>query len=1763
MNRIAALFLICAVVVSNVPSTVGFVSPGGLPFPGQTARPLPLLSNPRCQIPRGHGRGNPLGIVPLSVAAVDMRVKSLAVAAFVKLKLIYSCSKAFDANNGTRCCHMPSIVYLSGQLTYYNSCFASNHTTAQDGSPVCLYHCPLNRNGTEFGICAANNSWSEWSAWSNCSHQCFTGTKSRVRSKNIVKYLHGSVINIWNQTETAYCNKRPCLNANVTTRARTRHGGLTFCFFNSTDPVSRFGDCWLKDGKYRCYIDRFALRQAICEPVNGSYSNWTDWSTCSHDCFTGLQTRNRTCINTKYGGTCEYAETTHTRYCNTHSCHDLSNCTKATFNGSETCCMFGMALNNTEIHNECTHERLANNYYCAIDRYSRFFGNCVPIHGEWSQWSNFTDCLKVDTCKNTVKRRHRNCSTPMYNGKPCQGPAFNETACIMENCPPDQSWSDWKLSQPCSVSCGEGKEVWRRDCLDLRGKLTAVSNCEGVEIQTNSCRKMECPGYFLGAIGENCSYVCSKRNFSCRWQESPLPNDYGAELRKLDAGSCSSSSNGIAIWKEDWHPAINNTQCIGYKNVKYSVCTAHIKNLASPVQRLCRCIYPGDLKYSEWSLWSTCSAYCGSAYKTRTRQCVSQNSADCREPFSQNGSCSLPTCPGNPNFAIHSLVKFMAIGPTGPVGLFAARVVAMVARNVHALAPIPCLFMVEIIAQETRKKAFLVIHLTVEFNMVIQHGQFGGNAPHLVAWAAEQDIGHVLELSAMKQYFTQDHVKINHVQWMVDGQITLFGHPAVLHVAEERKHDIVTVQIQSLVMVVHGMWGAWGNWSLCDKPCNNGTMRRTRYCDNPAPKHNGRYCIGQGEMRTSSVSVGIHARFLNETYVEDLANSSSIVFKGLESKIRQNIIQLYRNRGEGIENHVESVKVHFFRNGSVYSNFTVNFTEVSSYELIILMTSVQERNLLDTMPIGHFQLNSNEIPSSPASINAVAVNETCIKVRWSNFNSSILAFNLTAFSVMYRDTTATVWKSLVVPPSIDNILLTRLNPYTLYTLRVTALTYNAAGIPSNLYDVSTLEGVPTKPPSNVSCRATSSSVVFCLWSEIPYNSQNGEVINYIIKYREYSNPGSLIVDKSNPWYNVSFPATTYSGSVGNLKFFTRYELQIHGMTNAGIGTGRWVTVKTEEDVPSSAPLNIKANSYFSTNFIDISWESIPADKWNGNPTAVILKYTITQRGGTTIVGGPMITVEKKHDETFHRINETCRCRQKLYTAWYERNPYVFNKGGTVKGIFPDLLNSMMPQICGNCATFGNALLYFDRTKQGNNAVRKSEHELTSTLSGDAQFNMAVGGNAEQTLYQGQYQYVNIIDSAGSVFVVVDQSKASKTSAIIKSLFGVWPLLVTCLLMMIIAGILLWMLDQFDNPDEMEKGRFFVGSFHGFWWAFVSMTTVGYGDIAPRGSFGRIIGVVWTLVGLVVNGILISSISTALTVITVKQQTMLYGANVSAVFNSSQYILGIRGNANMTSTGIRYLTSKEALDALIQRRVQGTLLELNEAANLQTTISNNGLMIAKLIKSKSGIGLILSGEMASFHAKIRSYVADNNLFIRSLTKTYTNEVPTPAIKARNKSVTAFYNAWTDDVLTYVEEFIEGAKNGVNDMAANHGRERFRLLLKHFERRSFGVTAWIKYKSFSHEKILAKMKLEEAFLENLHKKRRRQTANKLLKLVDVANDNKEDIENDQIPEYKETGDKKILLPQYIERQDAPDEVAKREDGPGEVAKQRKWKKSTNKD
>lgn len=84
------------------------------------------------------------------------------------------------------------------------------------------------------------------------------------------------------------------------------------------------------------------------------------------------------------------------------------------------------------------------------------------------------------------------------------------------------------------------------------------------------------------------------------------------------------------------------------------------------------------------------------------------------------------------------------------------------------------------------------------------------------------------------------------------------------------------------------------------------------------------------------------------------------------------------------------------------------------------------------------------------------------------------------------------------------------------------------------------------------------------------------------------------------------------------------------------------------------------------------------------------------------------------------------------------------------------------------------------------------------------------------------------------------------------------------LLLFVVGGLVWVFERRSNPEQFG-GSPFQGLWAGFWWAAVTMTTVGYGDKAPRSVLGRLLSLVWMFTAIALLGVFIAAMTSALTV----------------------------------------------------------------------------------------------------------------------------------------------------------------------------------------------------------------------------------------------------------------------------------------------------------
>ena len=113
-------------------------------------------------------------------------------------------------------------------------------------------------------------------------------------------------------------------------------------------------------------------------------------------------------------------------------------------------------------------------------------------------------------------------------------------------------------------------------------------------------------------------------------------------------------------------------------------------------------------------------------------------------------------------------------------------------------------------------------------------------------------------------------------------------------------------------------------------------------------------------------------------------------------------------------------------------------------------------------------------------------------------------------------------------------------------------------------------------------------------------------------------------------------------------------------------------------------------------------------------------------------------------------------------------------------------------------------------------------------------------------------------------VAVENHYESGFVTIVKNLFSLSFLKTIGLLLFInlCIGTLIWFAERKDNPAFSDK--MLNGIIDGFWWSWVTMTTVGYGDKSPLSRNGKILGTIWMLVAILIISGFTATISSELT-----------------------------------------------------------------------------------------------------------------------------------------------------------------------------------------------------------------------------------------------------------------------------------------------------------
>ena len=145
-----------------------------------------------------------------------------------------------------------------------------------------------------------------------------------------------------------------------------------------------------------------------------------------------------------------------------------------------------------------------------------------------------------------------------------------------------------------------------------------------------------------------------------------------------------------------------------------------------------------------------------------------------------------------------------------------------------------------------------------------------------------------------------------------------------------------------------------------------------------------------------------------------------------------------------------------------------------------------------------------------------------------------------------------------------------------------------------------------------------------------------------------------------------------------------------------------------------------------------------------------------------------------------------------------------------------------------------------------------------------------------------------------------------------------------LFMSLIIGIIVWLFERQRNSEMFGDGNV-KGIGHGIWWAMVTMTTVGYGDKAPKTMGGRIFALIWMIFAIVFIASFTATITSQLTISELKGKVRgfndLYHARVGSVAGSEGLNFLIKKGVAVipvknTQEGLQAVTDHK-VDAFVQ------------------------------------------------------------------------------------------------------------------------------------------------------------------------------------------------------------------------------------------------------
>eukprot|EP01004_Peranema_trichophorum_P007321 NODE_60_length_4100_cov_55.328640_g50_i0.p1 GENE.NODE_60_length_4100_cov_55.328640_g50_i0~~NODE_60_length_4100_cov_55.328640_g50_i0.p1 ORF type:complete len:1365 (-),score=567.13 NODE_60_length_4100_cov_55.328640_g50_i0:5-3496(-) len=497
--------------------------------------------------------------------------------------------------------------------------------------------------------CPVDCVLSEWKSWEACSATCGGGIQRRTRG--VISPATDGGAECGATEETSACNTKPCPADCVVSDWGSWSACDRSCAGGSQTRTRQVTSQPQYEGKECPNTQEVQRCNDIPCPVDCVLGEFTEWSVCDKTCGGGSSFRTRAVTTEAMfsGKACD--ETAQTRTCNTNSCP--VDCVMSAWSEWSTCtksCGSGLTQRTREITTQPNFGAKACDATVEVNSCNT---NECPVDCEMAEWSSWSSCSQL--CGSGTQTRTRAVLVPSANGGLECAETSKVLVCNTKPCPVDCKLSDWTEWSTCDKTCGGGKQSRTRTITVASNNGGA--SCPST-IETQDCAISPCPVDCVvsdWSVWSSCDKTCGGGSQTRTRSVVTASEHGGVACPDISATqTCNTDACPVDCVMDDWSVWSDcDVSCGGGKQTrtKKVITSAQFGGKecsASSEYQTCNtqpC--PVDCVMGEFSSWSVCDRTCGSGSRTRTRSIIVAplNEGRVCGASSESEVCNTQPCP--------------------------------------------------------------------------------------------------------------------------------------------------------------------------------------------------------------------------------------------------------------------------------------------------------------------------------------------------------------------------------------------------------------------------------------------------------------------------------------------------------------------------------------------------------------------------------------------------------------------------------------------------------------------------------------------------------------------------------------------------------------------------------------------------------------------------------------------------------------------------------------------------------------------------------------------------------------------------------------------------------------------------------------------------------------------------------------------------------------------------------------------------------------